>query len=120
MLDDELTDSIEDDVWDELFEQAPATKLLGHPDIIQGDMTFECEAVTSGYYLGDATPDISDDEMANLIKNSKEWVLLLQMGDDEEDGRFNFCDDGKIFYYIKKTDLADKNFDNIWLILQSY
>ncbi|MCD2347047.1 DUF1963 domain-containing protein [Clostridium guangxiense] len=29
-----------------------------------------------------------------------------------------FGDCGEIYFYIRKADLKDKNFENVWLILQ--
>ena len=31
-----------------------------------------------------------------------------------------FGDSGKIYFNIRKEDLKNKNFDNVWLILQCY
>ena len=50
---------------------------------------------------------------------SKQWMLLFQMGTVESDDyELMFGDCGHIYFWIKKSDLAAKNFDNVWLILQ--
>ena len=47
------------------------------------------------------------------------WVLLFQMGtveDDETELMYGDC--GLIYFWIRKEDLAARNFDNVRLILQ--
>ena len=54
-----------------------------------------------------------------IEKNSKDWMLLYQMGVVEKDGfELMFGDVGHIYFWIKKQDLEKRNFDNVWLILQ--
>ena len=56
-----------------------------------------------------------------IKKASKDWVLLFQMDTVESDDyELMFGDCGHIYFWIKKEDLANKNFENIWLILQCY
>lgn len=97
------------------------TKLLGYPDVIQGPMEEECESVTRGYRLG--TPEdyerISEAEEVDILEKSKEWMLLFQMGTIESDDyTMMFGDCGHIYFWIRKQELQEKNFDNVWLILQ--
>ena len=97
------------------------TKLLGYPDVIQGPMEEECESVTRGYQLG--TPEdyerISEAEEVDILEKSKEWMLLFQMGTIESDDyTMMFGDCGHIYFRIRKQELQEKNFDNVWLILQ--
>ena len=37
---------------------------------------------------------------------------------ETEDMEYMFCDCGHIYFWIRKQDLKNKNFDRIWLILQ--
>lgn len=116
--------------WDE-FEAAEKAlgvqyeetihKLLGWANPIQGNMTQECELVSRGYYLGNksgwdsATPR----DRQESIDCSKDWQLLFQLDSvDDDDFELMFGDCGRIYYYIRKKDLAARNFDNIWLISQ--
>lgn len=95
------------------------TKLLGYPDVIQNPMEEQCEQVTRGFYLGDGEPEIPDDLQEEIAQASKDWVLLFQMGTVEHgDFALMFGDCGYIYFWIKKQDLAEKNFDNSWLVLQ--
>lgn len=97
------------------------TKLLGFPDVIQNPMEEECESVTRGYRRG--SPEdyakISEEEKADIEAKADEWMLLFQMGTiTDDDYELMFGDCGHIYFWIKKTDLMNCNFDNIWLILQ--
>jgi len=38
---------------------------------------------------------------------------------ESDDYELMFGDSGHIYFWIKKEDLKNKNFDNVWLILQS-
>lgn len=105
---------------DEL-EEEDKTKLLGYPDVIQNSMEEECEYATRGYRTGGGYPDLAEEEQAEIEKAAKDWTLLFQMGTiDKEDFDLMFCDCGYIYFWIKKEDLRNCNFDKTWLILQCY
>lgn len=102
-------------------EYGEVTKLLGYSDTIQSSMEEECEIVTRGYRLGfpEDFAVIPDDILEQVKINSKNWILLFQMGTIEtEDMEYMFGDCGHIYFWIRKQDLKNKNFDRIWLILQ--
>ena len=108
---------------DELGYKADTTKLLGHPELIQGEYWEECEgAARKNIYYGSAPIKYGSDEVKNSIKeNAKDWILLMQMSELEiGDYGLYFGDSGKIYFNIRKEDLKNKNFDNVWLILQCY
>ena len=108
-------------LYDELFiPDNNYTKLLGHPEVIQNPMEEECEAVTRGFDMGgiESYPKQYQKEIKSA---SKDWILLFQMDTVEtSDYELMFGDSGHIYFWIKKEDLANKNFENIWLILQCY
>ena len=133
----ELVDFAEDDMdmeidWDdynecrtecgyETDEWGDVTKLLGYPDTIQSPMEEECEAVTRAYRQGcpEDYDKISEAEKKDIREKSAEWMLLFQMGTIEtEDAEYMFGDCGHLYFWIKKQDLKNLNFDNVWLILQ--
>ena len=108
---------------DELGYKADTTKLLGHPELIQGEYWEECEGVAGkNIYYGSAPIKYGSDEVKKSIKeNAKDWILLMQMSELEiGDYGLYFGDSGKIYFNIRKEDLKNKNFDNVWLILQCY
>ena len=98
-----------------------ASHLLGYPDLIQNPMAAECEQVTRGYNCGSGPVPLSPEERAEIAAASRDWLLLFQMGtvDDREDFELMFGDCGCIYFWIKRQDLAAKDFSKIWLILQS-
>ena len=108
-------------LYDEIFiPDTNYTKLLGHPEVIQNPMEEECEAVTRGFNMGgiESYPKQYQKEIRSA---SKDWILLFQMDTVEtSDYELMFGDSGHIYFWIKKEDLANKNFENIWLILQCY
>lgn len=66
---------------------------------------------------------------ANIIQNStfeelsdgNEWILLCQF-DTYENGEscIMYGDGGRLYYYIKRTDLAERKFDDVRIILHCY
>lgn len=101
-------------------EDGVISKLLGWANPIQGNMTMECELISRGYYLGDGWDDVTPlDRQEAEQWSAKDWLLLFQL-DIVDDGDFElmFGDGGRIYFYIRKDDLAARNFDDIWLILQ--
>lgn len=103
-------------------EDSGITKLLGYADIIQSDMLSECELVgRRGIDIGHSWPEMTDSEKAQFLKDSQEWILLFQL-DTVEKGDFElmFGDCGRIYFFIRKEDLRNRNFENIWLCLQCY
>lgn len=108
---------------EELGYKADTTKLLGHPELIQGEYWEECEGVAGkNIYYGSAPIKYGSDEVKKSIKeNAKDWILLMQVSELEiGDYGLYFGDSGKIYFNIRKEDLKNKNFDNVWLILQCY
>lgn len=97
-------------------------KLLGWANPIQGNMTMQCELIKRGYYLGDSWDHITPrDKQESIDRSGKDWLLLLQLSTVYNDElKLSFGDDGRIYFYIHKEDLAKRNFDNAWLILQCF
>jgi len=90
--------------------------LLGNANTIQCEMEWDCELVTHGIYCGNS--DGYNTERAEQLKaESKQWKLLLQVDSDENPG-WMWGDLGRIYFWIKESDLSACNFDDTWLILQ--
>ena len=121
----EVADNFEDfqdayfDIYNNHMESLDSyTKLLGYPDVIQSSMEEQCAAITKGFIGGIDSPKKYREE---VIKDSKNWILLFQMDAIKVyDYELMFEDYGHIYFWIKKEDLKNKNFDNVWLILQFY
>lgn len=97
------------------------TQFFGYPDVIQNpNMEQQCEEVTRGIYNG-APHELSDEFETEIKKASNDWILLFQMGTiQSDDFELMFGDCGYIYFWIKKQDLAKKNFNHIWCVLQCY
>lgn len=88
--------------------------LLGHPQLVQNDMRLECQLVTSGVYMGSGGSDAARKRAAPA---AVDWELLLQLDTDERTG-WMWGDCGRIYFWIRKQDLAACRFENTWLVLQ--
>ena len=103
-------------------EEDNCSKLLGWPNTIQGSMAEECELVSKGYYLGGSRDQPPPEAVKEACRTAQdEWQLLLQLdtvGTDEFELMFGDC--GRIYFFIRKSDLRAKCFDNVWLILQCF
>jgi len=104
--------------YDELRDQLKTEsresihRLLGHADPVQNDdMEHYCQLGLHGidYQQAEEYPIIS--------RAASEWILLLQVDTEEATG-WMWGDVGRIYYWIRRSDLAARNFDNMWLVLQ--
>ena len=95
------------------FGDEPHIKMFGYPDVIQNPMEEECERVTMGF-LRDGNVSYTADA---VYERSKDWTLLFQLHSNLE---FMFGDAGNIYFWIRKEDLRDRKFENVWFILQCY
>jgi uncharacterized protein YwqG len=97
-------------------EDLPVHRLLGDPQPIQGDMQLECQLVSNGLYCGD--PSGYSDPRADVLRHGAvDWRLLLQIDSDDDAGMM-WGDVGRIYYWMRRDDLAARAWDAAWLILQ--
>lgn len=118
---DAVSYKMEDKGYDAYFdlkaeEEDMSNKLLGHSDIIQNGMELQCELVTNGLYCGDSS-GYNDPRRKVLEANIDNWTLLFQV-DSNDECEMMWGDLGRLYYWIKKEDLKNKNFDAVWTILQ--
>jgi hypothetical protein len=91
--------------------------LGGHPYLIQGDSTLECEIVArAGVSTGDGTA-YSDPRLAGWTAGAREWVHLLQIASDEKAGLM-WGDLGCLYFWMRQDDLEARRFDAAWMVLQ--
>ncbi len=91
------------------------TKLFGHSINIQGTMEYECEMVDRGYDWN----NIPEKEKEDIKENQYNWKLLFQL-DSENEAQMMWGDVGKLYFWIKESDLKENRFDRTWLILQCH
>jgi uncharacterized protein YwqG len=102
-----------------VYEEMPAHHLGGYPDPIQSeDMDLECQLASNGLYCGDES-GYKDKRAAALAEGRSDWTLLLQI-DSDDDAEVMWGDCGALYFWIRKDDLAARNFDDVWMILQCY
>lgn len=92
-------------------------KLLGYADLCQGSMLVECEMVCDGIDCGnfDHVP-----LKEKYKEKAADWVLLFQVDIiSNEQFELMIGDSGRLYYYIRKTDLKNRRFDKCWFMTQS-
>lgn len=92
-------------------------QILGYANCIQAPMELECQLVTNGLYCGDAT-GYENPKRKELEKGKNDWVLLLQIDSEEDKTGMMWGDCGRIYFWIRKQDLSNKDFSKTWCILQ--
>lgn len=112
----DFEDEEEEIFLDEIFNEETVTKMLGYSDNIQDEMELECELVTNGIYCGDPS-GYNNPKAKELEPSAKDWRLLLQI-DSSDETEMMWGDCGRLYFWIKKDDLKDKNFDKCWFSLQ--
>jgi uncharacterized protein YwqG len=91
-------------------------QLLGHANNVQDDMQLEAELVTNGLYCGDQT-GYRDRRRKNLEKQSHHWQLLFQLDSVEALGMM-WGDMGRLYYWVKRDDLHQRQFGGHWMTMQ--
>ncbi|MCR5681632.1 MAG: DUF1963 domain-containing protein [Clostridiales bacterium] len=108
--------------WDEESAEAERSKLLGWPDILNNPMFVDCEAVTGGFYIGDDgwMDRLTYEEKVTMHRRALEdWILLFQLGTLRAGDRAIYWGDaGHLFFWIRREDLARRDFSKIWMIMQ--
>lgn len=92
-------------------------KLLGYADVIQNSMLEECEMVSRGIDCGGIV-DLSFEMKKDINEKSQDWILLGQFGTIADEIMFGDC--GCIYFYIRKQDLENLNFEDVHLCLQCF
>lgn len=120
-LDEVFDNEKNEDIYqDLLYDYTSDNQLFGYANIVQNPMELECQLVTNGLYCGDPS-GYNDPKAKELEKEKSDWILLLQIGsDDYEESNIMWGDSGRIYFWIKKQDLKEKNFNNVWTILQCF
>lgn len=111
-------DDLQDRYWEWLEDRGEEliNKVLGHADPVQSGMELECEYVTNKINCG--TPEgYAIAKFRGLEKNASRWNLLMQVDSNEDIGMM-WGDMGRLYLWITDEDLAARNFENTWLILQ--
>jgi len=117
-IDFDALDQLSEDLWEAASpgEDAPLHWIGGNSANVQGDMQLEAQLVMNGLYCGDSS-GYHDPRAAKLEKTCEEWSLLLQLDSDDEGG-FMWGVVGRLFFWIRDSDLARGDFSRVWMTLQ--
>ena len=78
-----------------------------------------CEEIKADGGDAKSYQNTSEDVKEDVNKAAADWVLLFQMASiQEDDYELMFGDLGNLYFYIRKQDLKERNFDKVWLVLQ--
>jgi uncharacterized protein YwqG len=100
-------------------EESERHQLLGHAMPVQGPMELECQLTSNGIYTGGGELKPQDEKRAEVLAaGASDWTLLLQLDSDEALWMWGDC--GRLFFWIRKQDLARKDFSNVWVVLQCF
>jgi len=113
-----VSDALREWTMDYNGELSSDHRIGGWPNVIQNPMETECALVTAGKYCGDGDA-YSDPANAEIIATSKDWIMLAQISSEEDLG-YMFGDSGKLYVWITKQDLAARDFDKAWIVVQCY
>jgi len=117
-----LSSSEEDRYFDGVLEPLSPPdgyhQVGGYAEPVQGDMQLECQLVAHGVYVGDAS-GYKDTRRASLEAGARDWRLLLQV-DSDDNADMMWGDAGRLYYWIRKQDLASRRFADTWTILQCH
>lgn len=95
-------------------------RLLGYPNLLQNDWRLECALTSEGIYCGDFKAFHALDQATkdSFIDKSKNWRLLLQL-DSFNDSGMDWGMGGLLHFCITEQALRAKDFDHVWVILQT-
>lgn len=105
------------DLYATLRDVTPTHKMFGYANEIDtDDMALQCELIANDVYCGD-TEHFEHPQIKEFETKAHDWHLLLQIDSDDEAG-FMWGDVGRIYFWIRKQDLSNRNFGNVWVIMQ--
>jgi uncharacterized protein YwqG len=105
------------DLRDALYGDGPHHQMGGPPDPVQSaEMALECQFVSHGLFCGDPS-GYEDPRAEELGKGVSEWELLLQM-DSDDDLDVMWGDAGMLYFWIRRDDAQNGDFDGAWMVLQ--
>jgi uncharacterized protein YwqG len=91
-------------------------RMLGHPDPVQdGRMALQCQLVCGGLDLAHPA-GWKDPRVRQLADGAADWMLLLQLDSNFD---MKWGEPGRLYFYIRRRDLLELRFENVWMIRQS-
>lgn len=110
---------LSDDEFERLYdllphELDPDHQLLGLPNQIQDEMQTECQFAANAVDCYDPQAKVA---AIHLMEGASQWRLPFRCGSDDN-LNWMWDDAGRLFFWIRESDLAARNFDDVWMVLQ--
>jgi uncharacterized protein YwqG len=90
----------------------PQHRMLGFADVLQDDMRVQSQLNSNGI------TDWDSSKAKRLAQEANEWQLLLQVDTDEQIG-MHWASVGRLYYWIKGSNLRAGQVRTTWCVLQS-
>lgn len=100
--------------YQDVNPRARYSRMLGHPDLMQGDVFLDCQLASHGVSDG----GVGDPRTPALSAEALDWQLLLQV-DSEDDAGMEWGDVGRLYFCLMTDDLRAGRFDRAWVVLQA-
>lgn len=97
--------------------ELPQHQVGGWPAVIQSDMEEECQLASGGVRMG-SPADHAATYRPGAEEGASDWALLFQVDTDEAGPGWMWGDCGMIYFWIRRADLARRDFSKVWLVLQ--
>ncbi len=95
-------------------------RMFGHPDAVQGCMQIEAQFVTNAAYLPAGVHNYFKHSRADeLMPGTHDWLMLFQL-DSNRTPAWMWGDWGRVYFWIKRADLARCAFEKTWHFLQCH
>lgn len=113
-----LSDVDKDIFWEKIKgDDELINKLLGYSDNIQDEMEIDCERLYN--WPGNNIVNYNAKKAAIFRSEAAKWRLLLQI-DSDETSEMMWGDCGRLYFWVKKEAMLNKQFDKTWFFLQCY
>ncbi len=97
-------------------DEVPLHRVLGWPDLVEGPMQLECQLAANGVHHGNPA-GLEGPRVEELRPGAGDWLLLWQL-DSDDAMDWDWAGSGRLYYWIRRQDLAVGDFDRSWLVLQ--
>jgi uncharacterized protein YwqG len=92
--------------------------LAGWPFVIQSPMELKCQLASNGIDVGH--PEGYETPRAvELAPGAVDWRLLLQL-DNDDALDWVWGDEGRLYFWCREQDMAQRRFDRCWTVLQCF
>jgi uncharacterized protein YwqG len=102
---------------DRAVEWQSIHRIGGHPDTMEEGMHVDAQLAFNGIDLNTGER-YYDPRVPDLERDAEQWRLLLQLSSDDEAGLQLGYPLGRLYVWIRKGDLAQARFDDVWAFIR--